>query len=263
GEQGVREGGFLSFLTPLHSLLKEVPMDRSLYVAMTGATQMMRAQSEVAHNLANADTVGFKAQLSAFQPLVIQGPGLSTRVNGVAHGLGVDLREGGQIETGRTLGVAVQGADGSEGYTRAGELRLTPDGLLTDARGNLVLGEGGPISVPQSSQMNIGADGTVSVVPMGQSPETIAAVGRIKLVNPPVDQLALGSDGLMHLADGTTAQADPAVALKSGVLESSNVDPSQTLVQMIQLSRQYELQIRSIKSADENAQAASRLLQMT
>jgi len=246
-------------------------MDRSLYVAMTGATQMMRAQSEVAHNLANADTVGFKAQLSAFQPLVIQGPGLSTRVNGVAHGLGVDLREGGQIETGRTLDVAVQGtgwiavqgADGSEGYTRAGELRLTPDGLLTDARGNLVLGEGGPISVPQSSQMNIGADGTVSVVPMGQSPETIAAVGRIKLVNPPVDQLALGSDGLMHLADGTTARADPAVALKSGVLESSNVDPSQTLVQMIQLSRQYELQIRSIKSADENAQSASRLLQMT
>ena len=246
-------------------------MDRSLYVAMTGATQMMRAQSEVAHNLANADTVGFKAQLSAFQPLVIQGPGLSTRVNGVAQGLGVDMREGGQIETGRELDVAVQGAgwiavqgaDGSEGYTRAGELRLTPDGLLTDARGNLVLGEGGPISVPQSSQMNIGADGTVSVVPMGQSPETIAAVGRIKLVNPPVDQLALGSDGLMHLADGTTAQADPAVALKSGVLESSNVDPSQTLVQMIQLSRQYELQIRSIKSADENAQAASRLLQMT
>ncbi|CAM5586128.1 flagellar basal body rod C-terminal domain-containing protein [Rhodanobacter lindaniclasticus] len=111
--------------------------------------------------------------------------------------------------------------------------------------------------------MNIGADGTVSVVPMGQSPETIAAVGRIKLVNPATDQLALGSDGLMHLADGATAPADPAVALKSGVLESSNVDPSQTLVQMIQLSRQYELQIRSIKSADENAQSASRLLQMT
>ncbi|MGS0999709.1 flagellar basal-body rod protein FlgF [Rhodanobacter sp. UC4451_H18] len=246
-------------------------MDRSLYVAMTGATQMMRAQSEVAHNLANADTVGFKAQLSAFQPLTVQGPGMATRINGVAHGLGVDLRPGSQMETGRELDVAVQGtgwiavqgADGSEGYTRAGELRLTPDGLLTDARGNLVLGEGGPISVPQSSQMSIGADGTVSVVPMGQSPETIAAVGRIKLVNPPADELSLGSDGLMHLADGATAQADPAVGLKSGVLESSNVDPSQTLVQMIQLSRQYELQIRSIKSADENAQSASRLLQMT
>src|SRR5574337_1158016 len=176
---------------------------------MTGATQMMREQSEVAHNLANADTVGFKAQLSAFQPLTVQGPGLPTRVNGVAHGLGVDLREGGQIETGRQLDVAVQGAgwiavqsaDGSEGYTRAGELRLTPDGLVTD--------------------------------------------------------------GLMRLDDGGSAEADPTVTVKSGVLESSNVNPSQTLVQMIQLSRQYELQIRAIHSADENAQSASRLLQMS
>jgi len=116
--------------------------------------------------------------------------------------------------------------------------------------------------VPQSAHVDIGADGTVSVVPMGQGPETIAAVGRIKLVNPAADQLALGSDGLMHLAGGATADADPAVTLKSGVLESSNVNPAQTLVQMIQLSRQYELQIRAIHSADENAQSASRLLQM-
>lgn len=246
-------------------------MDRSLYVAMTGATQMMRAQSEVAHNLANADTVGFKAQLSAFRPLPVQGPGLATRINGVAEGLGVDMRAGGQIDTGRELDVAVQGngwiavqsADGSEGYTRAGELRLTPDGLLTDARGNLVMGDGGPISVPQSTQMNIGADGTISVVPMGQTPATIAAVGRIKLVNPADGQLALGSDGLMHLSGGGSADADPAVTLKSGVLESSNVNPSQTLVQMIQLSRQYELQVKAIKSADENAQSASRLLQVS
>lgn len=246
-------------------------MDHSIYLAMNGAAQTLRAQAENNANLANASTTGFKAEMAAFKSVPVLGTGLATRVNAVESGNGFDASTGPQITTGRELDVAVQGQgwiavqspDGSEGYTRAGELRLTPDGLLTDARGNLVLGEGGPISVPQSSQMNIGADGTVSVVPMGQSPETIAAVGRIKLVNPPVDQLALGSDGLMHLADGTTAQADPAVALKSGVLESSNVDPSQTLVQMIQLSRQYELQIRSIKSADENAQAASRLLQMT
>jgi flagellar basal-body rod protein FlgF len=246
-------------------------MDRSLYVAMTGATQMMREQSEVAHNLANADTVGFKAQLSAFKPLPVQGPGMATRINSVAQSLGVDMRDGGQIDTGRELDVAVQGqgwiavqgADGSEGYTRAGELRMTPDGLLTDSRGNLVLGDGGPISVPQSTQMTIGADGTISVVPMGQSPETIAAIGRIKLVNPAVDQLSLGTDGLMHLNGGGTADADPAVTLKSGVLESSNVNPTHTLVQMIQLSRQYELQIRAIHSADENAQSASRLLQMS
>ncbi|HUH54933.1 MAG TPA: flagellar basal-body rod protein FlgF [Rhodanobacter sp.] len=245
-------------------------MDHSLYVAMTGATQMMRAQSEVAHNLANADTVGFKAQMSAFQPLPVQGQGLPTRVNGVAYGQGVDMRQGGQIDTGRELDVAVQGEgwiavqapDGSEAYTRAGSLQLTADGLLTDDRGNPVMGDGGPITVPQSTQMSIGADGTLSVVPMGQTPETIAAVGRLKLVNPGVDQLQQGTDGLMHLVGGGNAPADPTVTLKSGALESSNVNPSETLVQMIQLSRQYELQIRSIKSADENAQSASRLLQM-
>jgi flagellar basal-body rod protein FlgF len=246
-------------------------MDRSLYVAMTGATQMMRAQSEVAHNLANADTVGFKAQLSAFEPLAVQGAGLATRVNGVAFGQGVDMRQGGQIDTGRELDVAVQGngwiavqdAQGGEAYTRAGDLRLTADGMLTDARGNLVLGDGGPISVPQSAQMSVGADGTISVVPMGQTPNTLSAVGRIKLVNPVATELSLGADGLMHLADDATAGADPAVTIKSGALESSNVNPSQTLVQMIQLSRQYELQVRAIKSADENAQSASRLLQLT
>ena len=246
-------------------------MDRSLYVAMTGATQMMRAQSEVAHNLANADTVGFKAQLSAFEPLQVQGQGMATRVNGVAFGQGVDTRQGGQIATGRELDVAVQGegwiavqdAQGGEAYTRAGDMRLTADGMLTDARGNLVMGDGGPITVPQSTQMNVGADGTISVVPMGQTPNTISAVGRIKLVNPAAGELSLGSDGLMHLAGGATAPADPAVTIKSGELESSNVNPSQTLVEMIQLSRQYELQVRSIKSADENAQSASRLLQLT
>lgn len=246
-------------------------MDRSLYVAMTGASQMMRAQTEVAHNLANADTVGFKAQMSAFQALPVQGPGMPTRINGVAQGEGVDLRSGAEIQTGRELDVAVQGdgwiavqaADGSEAYTRAGNLQLTPDGLLTDSRGNLVMGDSGPISLPPSTQVSIGNDGTVSVVPTGQGPETLSSVGRIKLVNPPANQLALGSDGLMHLAGGGTVQADAAVGLKSGVLESSNVNPSQTLVQMIELSRQYELQVKAIKNADDNAQSATRLLQLS
>jgi flagellar basal-body rod protein FlgF len=246
-------------------------MDRSVYVAMTGATQMMRAQTEVAHNLANADTVGFKTQLSAFQPLPVQGQGLGTRVNGVAQGIGWDLRAGAQTDTGRPLDVAVQGegwlavqsADGGEGYTRAGQLQLDADGLLTDVRGNPVMGDGGPITVPDATQISIGTDGTVSVVPKGQGPETSSVIGKLKLVNPAPDQLQLGEDGLMHLSGGGVAQVDPAVTLKSGALEASNVNPSQTLVQMIQLSRQYELQVRAIRTADDNAQSATRLLQVT
>ena len=246
-------------------------MDRSIYVAMTGATQMMRAQTEVAHNLANADTVGFKAQMSAFQPLPVQGQGLGSRINGVAQGTGWDLRSGAQTDTGRSLDVAVQGdgwlavqtADGGEGYTRAGQLQLDADGVLTDVRGNPVMGDGGPITVPDATQISIGADGTVSVVPKGQGPDTSSVIGRLKLVNPASEQLQLGEDGLMHLTGGGVAQADPAVTVKSGALESSNVNPSQTLVQMIQLSRQYELQVRAIRTADDNAQSATRLLQVT
>src|SRR3569623_959568 len=172
-------------------------MDRSVYVAMTGASQIMRAQAEVAHNLATANTIGFKAELSAFQSLPVQGDGLQTRINGVAQGTGWDTTAGNQMETGNDLDVAVQGdgwiavqtPDGTEGYTRAGNLRIDADGLLTDAKGTAVLGGGGPITIPQASSVKIGSDGTISVVPLGESPATVATTDRIKLVNPGNDQL--------------------------------------------------------------------------
>ncbi|TCV94137.1 flagellar basal-body rod protein FlgF [Luteibacter rhizovicinus] len=245
-------------------------MDRSVYVAMTGATQIMRAQSEVAHNLANASTTGFKAELSAFKSIPIQGEGAQTRINSVANGNGWDMSAGQQQTTGNDLDVSVQGqgwiavqsADGTEGYTRAGNLRMDADGLLTDSRGNTVLGGGGPITIPQAANVRIGSDGTISVVPQGQGPNTVTTIDRLKLVNPGNDQLQLGGDGLMHLKDGSQAQADPDVRVVQGTLESSNVNPSDVLVKMISLSREFEMQVRSIKAADENAQSASKLLQI-
>ncbi|SEO66966.1 flagellar basal-body rod protein FlgF [Luteibacter sp. UNC138MFCol5.1] len=245
-------------------------MDRSVYVAMTGATQIMRAQAEVAHNLANANTTGFKAELSAFQSVPVQGDGLQTRINGVAQGTGWDTTQGTQTQTGNDLDVSVQGngwiavqtANGTEGYTRAGNLRIDDQGLLTDARGNAVLGGGGPITIPQASSVKIGSDGTISIVPLGESPATVATTDRIKLVNPGNDQISLGSDGLMHMKDGSQAQADADVKVVSGAIEASNVNPSDVLVKMISLSREFEMQVRSIKTADENAQSASKLLQV-
>ncbi|MGF6495930.1 flagellar basal-body rod protein FlgF [Luteibacter sp. 621] len=245
-------------------------MDRSVYVAMTGATQTMRAQAEVAHNLANANTTGFKAELSAFQSLPVQGDGLQTRINGVAQGIGFDTTQGNQMATGNDLDIAVQGngwiavqtPNGDEAYTRAGNLRIDADGLLTDMRGNTVMGGGGPITIPQASSVKIGSDGTISVVPLGQSPNTLTTTDRIKLVNPGDDQLQAGADGLMHTRDGNPAEADANVRVVSGELESSNVNPSEVLVKMISLSREYEMQVRSIKAADENEQSASKLLQV-
>lgn len=244
-------------------------MDHSIYVAMTGATQIMRAQEAVSHNLANASTVGFKSEMSAFQALSVLGPGQPTRVNAVAHGLGQDFTQGASMNTGRSLDVAVQGSgwiavqapDGSEGYTRAGDLQVTADGQLTDARGNLVMGGGGPISLPPSNKISIGSDGTISVVGLGEGPNALAALGRIRMVNPDAADLVQGSDGLMHMADGSQADADPTVRLASGELEGSNVDPSTELVKMIALSRHYDMQVKAIKSADDNAQAATKLLQ--
>lgn len=244
-------------------------MDRSLYVAMTGATQIMRAQEAVSHNLANASTVGFKSELSAFQSLPVLGQGEATRINAVAHGIGVDTTQGSVTSTGRSLDVAVQGSgwiavqapDGSEGYTRAGDLQLTADGLLTDASGHPVIGNGGPINLPASAQLLIGEDGTISTVPIGEGPSTVAALDRIRLVNPDPTQLVQGGDGLMHLAGGGNAAPDTTVRVTSGALENSNVNASSELVKMIALSRQYDMQIKSIKAAEDNAASASKLLQ--
>lgn len=246
-------------------------MDRSLYVAMTGAAQILRAQAENNHNLANASTTGFKAEIAALQSVPVQGNGYASRLNAVAQVDGWDFSPGVPTTTGRELDLAVQGngwiavqsPDGSEGYTRAGDLRLDADGLLTTARGYPVLGDGGTISVPPNAKLEIGTDGTVSVIPLGQGSKTVSAVGRIKLVAPDQKQLQLGSDGLMHLRGGGSADADASVHVMPGTLESSNVNPAEALARMIDLSRQFEMQIKSIHTTDENAQAANKLLEAT
>ncbi|BBD81027.1 flagellar basal-body rod protein FlgF [Aerosticca soli] len=243
-------------------------MDRSIYVAMTGATQILRAQDVASHNLANASTTGFKSQLSAFTSVPVLGPGSPARINAVAQGLGRDDSQGPLDHTGHALDVAVRGSgwiavqapDGSEAYTRAGNLKLTADGMLTDAAGNPVLGNGGPISIPDSTTIRIGVDGTISSVPLGQGPETASQIDRIKLVDPDPAQLQEGDDSLLHLAGGGSAEADPNVQLVPETLEGSNVNPSSALVEMIGLSRQYEMQVRSIKTAEDNAGAATKLL---
>ncbi|MFA6230055.1 MAG: flagellar basal-body rod protein FlgF [Rhodanobacter sp.] len=244
-------------------------MDHSLYLAMTGATQMMRAQEAVSNNLANASTVGFKSELSAFRSLPVLGDGLSTRVNAVAVGLGQDPSQGSLRTTGRPLDVALNGSgwltvqapDGSEGYTRAGNLQVTSDGQLTDSHGYPVMGASGPITIGDSQNISIGEDGTISAVPAGNGPNTVSALGQLKLVNPDPSTLTQGADGLLHMANGGQADVDPAVRVTSGALESSNVNASAELVKMIALSRQYDMQIKSIKSAEDNAASATKLLQ--
>jgi flagellar basal-body rod protein FlgF len=244
-------------------------MDRGLYVAMTGAKQIMQAQAVNNNNIANVNTTGFRADTFSFESDPIYGPEYASRVNAVAAGSGTDLSSGVLTSTNRSLDVAVngkgfiavQGADGTEAYTRAGDLRVTESGSVTTATGWTVMSEAGPLQVPPATQVTIGSDGTVSIVPMGLAPAAQSQVDRIKLVNPRAADLQKGSDGLLRLKSGGTAKTDESVTLSSGVLESSNVNAAQSLVTLIQLQRLYELQIKSMNSSDQNEQSAERMMQ--
>jgi flagellar basal-body rod protein FlgF len=243
-------------------------MDRGLYVAMTGAKQIMQAQAVNNHNIANISTVGFRADSVAFDSEPIYGPGYATRVNAVAGDSGTDFSSGVLESTGRNLDVAVngkgfiavRGTDGKEAYTRAGDLRVTPTGALTTASGLPVLSDSGPLVIPPSTQVSIGGDGTISVVPQGSAPFAVTQVDRIKLVNPKTADLQKGDDGLLRLKSGEKAKSDDSVSVTSGMLESSNVNAAQSLISMIELQRLYEFQIKSINSTDQNEQSAERLI---
>ena len=246
-------------------------MDRLVYVAMSGAKQIMQAQSLVSHNLSNISTQGFRADLARFQDEPVEGAGYPSRVNVVASGLGFDHSPGPLMHTGRDLDLAVEGPgwiavqadDGSEVYTRDGALRLSPLGLLETQRGELVLGDNGPVSIPPHVSLTVGRDGTISIVPQGQGPETLAQIGRIKLVKPDPALLEKRPDGLVRMVGGAVADADAGVRLASGYIESSNVNAAQTLVSMIELARQFEVEVKLMQLADENEAQATSLAQIS
>ena len=245
-------------------------MDRMLYVAMSGAKETLRAQAVNNHNLANASTTGFRADLAAFQSRAVDGSGYASRVYTQSASTGWDHKQGAMLSTGRDLDVAVngpgwiavQGADGKEAYTRAGDLQVDATGQLTTGTGHPVLGDGGPLVIPPYSSIFVAGDGSISIVAQGQTSQTTSTIGRLKLVNPPTDQIDRGDDGLFRMKDGSNPPADAAVQVGSGVLESSNVNAAEAMVNMIELARHFEMQVKAIRSAEENAQAAQQLMRL-
>lgn len=245
-------------------------MDRLIYTAMTGASESMRALTSVSNNIANISTTGFKADLHAYSAKPVEGEGLATRVNAEVDFQGWSKRSGAIIATGGKLDVAVLGQgwlavqteDGGEAYTRAGDMRVGPGGALETGRGHVVLGNGGPITIPPYQQITVGDDGVISVVPQGQKGNIQVQVDRLRLVNPAGEQMLKGEDGLMRLASGATADTDASVKVSSGHLESSNVNPAQALAEMIEISRHYEMQLKVVKAAEEAEQSSSALLRL-
>jgi flagellar basal-body rod protein FlgF len=243
-------------------------MDRLIYTAMTGAKHVFMQQAGTANNLANASTIGFKAQEHRFRAVPVQGEGMPTRAFVVDASVSDVMDQGPLMFTGRNLDVAVNGKgwlavqmpDGSEAYTRAGSLDVDVTGLLQTKSGYTVAGDGGPINVPPDNSIEIAPDGTVSVVPNFGTPNNANALGRIKMVNPPEADMVRGADGLFRLRSGQPAAADQNIKLASGTLEGSNVNVTDAMVNLISLSRQFEMQIKMLQMADTNAQRADQLL---
>jgi flagellar basal-body rod protein FlgF len=244
-------------------------MDRMIYTAMTGAKHILEQQATTAHNLANATSTGFKAQVDSFRAVPVVGQGMPTRAFVVDATVGADFNPGPIQATSRDLDVAIQGkgwlavqrADGSEGYTRNGSLKVSENGLLQTASGLTVMGDGGPISIPPDVAISIAKDGTVSSVANGTLPGPSNAIGRLKLVNPPETDLVRSDDGLFTTKNGV-AEVDANVNVVSGALEGSNVNVVDAMVTMISLARQFETQMKLVQSAENNANKASQLMSM-
>ncbi|MCW9014724.1 MAG: flagellar basal body rod protein FlgF [Gammaproteobacteria bacterium] len=243
-------------------------MDKMLFIAMNGARQSMQAQTNISHNLANANTVGFKSHFNTFANWHVEGPGFNTRVYNQQIGKEVNLQSGSFITTKRDLDVAVQGDgwiavqdnNGKEAYTKAGDLRLDQNGFLTTGTGYSVIGNSGPIVIPPAQKIEIGADGSISVIPVGQSADSMAITDRIKLVRLDADDIEKNADGLMQSKTGEPAQLAADVTLASGVIETSNVNPVAELIELIQNARQFEANVKLMKTAQENDEVSSRLL---
>ncbi|MFQ3236939.1 MAG: flagellar basal-body rod protein FlgF [Paraglaciecola sp.] len=246
-------------------------MDKLLYIAASGAKQDLFATAVKANNLANAQTTGFKAQLEQARAMPAFGEGLPTRVFSMTESPANNYEGGAMIQTDRQLDVAIQGegwfsvldGDGNEAYSRNGSFQLSADGQLQDSSGNTVVGEYGPIFLPVPlSTINIAGDGTISVRPQGAPASILEEVGRLKLVNPDVQNVQRGTDGLFRQKNGDLAATDRAISVRTGMLEGSNVNPVAEMVDMISLQRHYEMQVKLMKSASDLDSRGNQLLRI-
>ena len=247
-------------------------MDRMLYIGMSGAKETMLAQAATANNLANATTTGFRADLSQARSMPVFGPGHPSRAFAQSERPGYDLTPASLQTTGRDLDVAIQGegwlgvldAQGNEAYTRRGDLQRTVNGILVNGAGQPVLGNGGPVALPPAESIAIAAVGIISIRPVGSDPNTLVQIDRLKLVNPPGQQMEKGEDGLFRRrGDLGPAEADAFVRVVPGALESSNVNAVESMVDMINHARKFEMQVKVMQTAQQVDDRTTELLRMS
>ncbi|MEO2266939.1 flagellar basal body rod protein FlgF [Pseudoalteromonas sp. YIC-656] len=246
-------------------------MDKMLYIATSGAKQSLIGMGVKSNNLANANTTGFKADIAQARSMQAFGEGLPTRVFALQERAGTNTTAGGISETGRDLDIAmseyawlaVMDANGQEAYTKAGSLVMTQEGILQDRDGRQVIGEGGPVILPVPiEKISFSADGTIQVRPQGAPANFLEEVDRLRVVEATGHQVEKGNDGLFRPRDGQIVDVSENVSIVPGALEMSNVNPVHEMVDMINHQRQFELQVKLMKTAEENDSRAESLLRI-
>lgn len=240
-------------------------MDSLLFTATSGASRVLKAQHVRSNNLSNADTAGFRADMERVRSVPLQGAGFDGRTMVVTNSAATRFDSGDVVKTGRALDVAIMGdgyltvqtPDGGEAYTRAGNISVDVNGAMT-INGFAVVGENGPLVLPDFQKVEVSERGVISVVPPGGGAEI--EVGTLKRVKPEPTQLQKESDSLLHSVDGAPFGADDTVQLAPEHIEGSNVSAIDELVSVMSLTRNFEMQIRMMKSAETLAQAGNRLM---
>ncbi len=246
-------------------------MDGLIYTAVSGMSDSMTRERVIASNMANAQTIGFKAETLYSTPMTLKGPSLEARAMSEAEVRGANMTGGTVSSTGRDLDIAAQGDsliavqanDGTEAYTRRGDLTVSPSGVLENGDGTPVIGSGGPITVPLDSKVKIGPDGAVLATNPDQPNMPPQTVDKIKLVSPAGSNVEKGLDGLFRVVGGGVLPTDDTATVQVGALEGSNVDPSEVMVQMIQSQRLFEIRTKLVATAKEVDQSGASLMRLT
>jgi flagellar basal-body rod protein FlgF len=239
-------------------------MDKLIFTAVSGAERLMRSQQIHANNLANLDTTGFRSSMEVATQQQLCGFGYDDRNMSSMQDDMISTRAGAVHETGRPLDVAIGGQGylavqygDSEAYTRSGEIEIGSDGALS-VHGHPLLGEGGPIVLPQHTAVEIGTDGTISVLTEGAT--QMQVVDKLKLVNATGAELTKNDAGLIVSRDGGSLPTDPDVKVRPRALEGSNVSAVEEMVATMSLNRSFEVQMRLFKASDSMNETGNKLI---
>jgi flagellar basal-body rod protein FlgF len=240
-------------------------MDRLIYTIMSAADRTQYSLQMHANNMANANTDGFRADLELAQQNSVKGYGYDARHGVELSADMVDSSQGTSVETGRNLDVAIRGdgyfavdTDEGEAYTRNGNFKVDGEGRLT-TNGHPVLGASGPIVLPEFDAIKIGEDGTISIRAPGETDMQIADKIKLCCATAPGDVIK-NEEGLIVSRSGAPLREDETVTVEPGHLESSNVSPIEEMLKTMTLNRDFEVQMRMYKVADDNADAGNRLI---